>query len=88
MQDHNHRHGHCIDVHKRGCALEYDCIGDLNVPRIAVGDDARGTRYRRGRAHEGAQRQRHLFAYRVELAEPHDADDDVGWCNNKQRLSR
>lgn len=51
MQDHNHRHGERNDVHKRGGALEYDCIGDLNVPRIAVGDDARGTRYRRGRAH-------------------------------------
>jgi len=51
MQNHNHRHGQCNDMHKRGGTLEYDSIRNLNVPRIAVGDNARGTGYRRGRAY-------------------------------------
>lgn len=59
-------------MHEGGSALEDDSIGDLNVSRIAVRDDARGTRDRRRRAHQEAQRQRRLLAYRIEITKAHD----------------
>lgn len=75
MQNHNHGHAKRNDMHKRGSTLEYDGIRNLNIPRIAVGYDTRSPGYRGCRPDEGAQRQRHLLAYRIELAEPHDAGD-------------
>lgn len=60
-------------MHKGGSALEDNSVGDLDIPRITVGDDARGTRDRRRWAHQAAQRQRRLFTYRVEISKPHDA---------------
>jgi hypothetical protein len=51
MKDHNHCHAKSNDMHEGGRALKDDGIGDLNVSRIAVRDDARGTGDRRGRAH-------------------------------------
>lgn len=52
MQNHDHRHTKRNDVHERGGALEYDRVRNLNVPRIAIGDDARGPGYRRRRSNE------------------------------------
>ena len=45
MQDHDHGHPQRDDVHERSSTLEDDGIRQLNIPSIAVGDDARGARY-------------------------------------------
>jgi len=42
MQDHNYGHSKRNDMHKRGGTLEDDCIGNLNVSGITVGNDAGG----------------------------------------------
>lgn len=58
-------------MHERGSTLENYGICNLNIPGIAIGDDACRPRYRGRRAHEGAQRQRDLLAYCIKLPEPH-----------------
>lgn len=72
MQDHDHSHCKGNDMHKRGGTFEDDGIRNFNVSRITVRDDAGRPGNRRRRAHEGAQRQRYLLAYCIEVAEPHD----------------
>lgn len=60
-------------MHKRCGTFKNDCIGNLNIPGITVGNDAGSPGDWRSRAHEGAQRQRHLCAYCIEITESHDA---------------
>lgn len=82
MQNHDHCHPERNYVHERGGTLKYDGIRNLDVSRIAVGDDSRGPGYRRRWPDEGTQRQRRLLTYRVELAEPHDAGDVLSGATN------
>lgn len=43
VQDHDHRHSKGNDVDEGRSALENDGVGQLDIPRIAVGYDAGGT---------------------------------------------
>lgn len=40
MQDHNYGHSKRNDMHKRCGTFKNDCIGNLNIPGITVGNDA------------------------------------------------
>jgi hypothetical protein len=41
MQDHNHSHTERQDMHEGCSTLKNDGICDFDVPRIAIGDEAR-----------------------------------------------
>lgn len=79
MQDHDDCHAECQDMHERCSTFENDGICDFNVPRIAIGYQARGSRDRGRRADQGTQRHQRFLAYRIKLTEAHDVCL-VTWC--------
>lgn len=72
MQDHDHSHAERQNMHEGRGALKDNGICDFNVPRIAIGYEARRPGDCRRRAYQRAQRHRRFLAYRVELTESHD----------------
>jgi hypothetical protein len=71
MQNHNDRHQQRNNMHEAGRTLEDNRVGELDIPRIAIGLDAMAPLNRRDLPHLGAERNRCLLANRVEVAETH-----------------
>jgi hypothetical protein len=70
MYDHDHCHDQSQDMHKVVRRLEDEGIRNLNRSRIAQGLYAHAI-VDVLVAHDGAERYRRLFAYRLEVAKGH-----------------
>lgn len=68
VQDHDDGHDEGANVGKGGGALKDDCVGHLDVARVAAGLDADAARRRQDGADGGAERQRRVLADGREVA--------------------
>lgn len=68
VQDHDDGHDEGANVGKGGGALEDDCVGHLDVARVAAGLDADAARRRQDGADGGAEGQRRVLADGREVA--------------------
>lgn len=68
VQDHDDGHDEGADVGEGGGALKDDCVGHLDVARVAAGLDADAARRRQDGADGGAEGQRRVLADGREVA--------------------